>query len=213
MAFRFVGFVGVACLALACSDEVGLRAAEDPVMVGDCPCRLEASFENLAVCASPTTPHAPAHAYSSSWDGANKKPLCEAWSDPQPVPAQAWSKTTTVRSACTGAGQLCVALKAGDAKALSAEDCELARHCADVSYPTAGQPLDLGAVPAWVGSDACSARFEQLGGYLELNVASTQLGCGTNAIERIQLCPPRCSENPMAAGCEICSDGSLQTTF
>jgi hypothetical protein len=214
MSLRVLSSLSLAFAAFACGDDnAGVRTGEDPVTVGECACRLEAKFENLSVCASPTTPNAPSHVFSSSWNATTKKPVCEAWQQPQPIPSQLWSKTVEVRSACIGNGQLCVALKAGDAKALSADDCEITRYCADVAYPTAGQIVELPPVPAWAASTACSARYEQLGGYLELNVASTQLGCGSNAVERVQLCPPRCFDNPMAAGCDICSDGSLAATF
>ncbi|MET0282984.1 MAG: hypothetical protein ABW352_00880 [Polyangiales bacterium] len=210
---RFGG-LGVALLMVGCAgDDTGLRTGEDPVMVGDCPCRLEAKFENLAICASPTTPSAPAHVFSSSWDLTGKQPVCDAWAEPQPVPAQPWSRGIDVKSACTGGGQLCVVLKAGDSKALSADDCELTRHCANVVYPTAQALLALGPIPSWVASTACSARYEQLGAYLELNVVSTELGCGTGAVERVQVCPSRCNDNPLGAGCDTCGDGSVMTTF
>ncbi len=209
-----LGLAALALVAVGCSDEAsGLRTSEDPVMVGACPCRLEANFENLALCASPTTPSAPAHVFSSSRDGATKTASCEPWADPQPVPSQPWSRDITVKAACTGTGQLCVVLKAGDAKSIRQEDCELTRHCADVAYPTANLRLSLGALPAWVGTTSCSARYEQLGGYLELSVASAQLGCGASAVERVPVCPSRCNDNPMGAGCDMCGDGQVMTAF
>jgi hypothetical protein len=206
--------ISLASVLLGCADEgAGLRTTDDPVRVGDCPCRLEAKFENLAICASPTTPSAPAHVFASSWDLAAKRAVCEPWAEPQPVPSQDWSRSVDVRSACTGTGQLCLLLKAGDSRAIHADDCELTRHCADVAYPTANTVISLGAIPAWVGTTACAARYEQLGGYLEFNVRSSDLGCGTGATERIQICPSRCNDNPLAAGCEACGDGSVLTTF
>ncbi|HEX5657831.1 MAG TPA: hypothetical protein VFX59_11580 [Polyangiales bacterium] len=209
------GFLAsLALLAVGCADDGnGLRTADDPVMVGECPCRLEVKFENLAICASPTTPSAPAHVFSSSWDLTAKHPVCGAWAEPQPVPSDPWSRSIDIKSACTGAAQFCLVLKAGDAKALSADDCELTRRCNDIDYPVANATQMLGALPGWVGTTACAARYEQLGGYLELNVASTQLGCGTGAVERIQICPSRCNDNPLGAGCDICGDGSVLTTF
>jgi hypothetical protein len=201
-------------MAIACADDgTGLRTGEDPVMVGDCPCRLEVKFENLAICASPTTPSALAHVFSSSWDVASKRPACDPWADPQPVPDEPWSRTIEVKSACTGSAQLCLVLKAGDAKALSSEDCELTRRCGDIDYPVADTTQLVGSLPAWVGTTACAARYEQLGGYLEFNVASAQLGCGSQATERLQICPSRCNDNPLGAGCDSCGDGSVVTTF
>lgn len=182
-------------------------------MVGECACRLEVNFENLAVCASPTTPNAPSHVYSSAWDTAVKQPACEPWADPQPVPSKDWSRYVDVRSVCAGEGRLCIVLKAGDAKAVSADDCELTRHCADISYPAADVTTSLGPLPSWVGSMACAARYEQLGGYLELNVASAQLGCGANETLRLAICPSRCSDNPLGQGCETCGSGPVTSTF
>jgi hypothetical protein len=201
-------------MAIACADDgKGLTTGEDPVMVGDCPCRLEVKFENLAICASPTTPSAPAHVFSSSWDVASKRPVCDAWAEPQPVPDEPWSRTIEVKSACTGSAQLCLVLKAGDAKALSAEDCELTRRCGDLNYGVAEATQLVGSLPGWVGTTACAARYEQLGGYLEFTVASSQLGCGTGEVERLQICPSRCNDNPLGAGCDTCGDGAVVTTF
>jgi hypothetical protein len=201
--------VSLVCLVVGvgCGDEGGLTTADNPSTTPDCPCRLATQFDNLALCVSPSTAFAPAHVYSSSWDAAGKAVSCEPWRNPQPAPAAPWTGVK-VSSACQGNAELCVSIRAGDAKNVSSEDCTLSTRCSSIAYATPNQIIDALPLSGWTAeSSNCAQRHEQLGAYLEFTVRSATLGCGmgTDTTTRVAICPARCEANPAGAGCEVCS--------
>lgn len=200
--------LGLAALAFGCGDDDDFATGEQPASV-ECPCALDVSLENLALCISPTTAFGPAHVYSSHWDRAASAPACEPARNPQPVPAMPWSGLK-VSSMCAGTGQFCVTVWAGAPG--GAEDCQLARVCSPVDYLGGQQIVDLAALSPWVAeSSACAQRYESEGGYLEFEVDSEQLGCdrGDGSKKLVPLCPVRCQADPSGEGCSTCGNGPV----
>jgi hypothetical protein len=198
-----------------CGDDASVASEGDPATEADCTCRLAARFSNLALCVSPTTAFAESHVYSTSWDDASGRPVCEPWQERQPDPAQPWSKVQ-ISSACQGSGELCISIRAGDVKAISAEDCTLATRCTSIAYTTPNQIVDLAPLAGWSAqSSACALRHEQTGAYLELVVRSDTLGCGMglDQVSRLGVCPARCRDVPSGPGCDVCGQGNVLTTF
>jgi hypothetical protein len=210
--------VSLLCLLLGagCGDDSGLRTEDNPSSADDCPCRLATQFENLALCVLPTTAFGPTRVYSSSWDATSNKPICEpATVGPQPTPTAPWT-AVKVSSACQGTAELCVSVRAGDVKSLSAEDCTLATRCTSIDYSTPNQIVDVLPLAGWMAeSSGCALRHEQLGAYLEFTVQSETLGCGmgVESTTRVAVCPSRCQANPTAAGCETCGNGATPVNF
>ena len=199
--------LGLVALTFGCGDDDELETGEEPASV-ECPCALDVSLENLALCISPTTAFGPAHVYSSHWDAAASAPACEPARAPQPTPALPWS-SLKVSSQCAGTGQFCVAVRAGEP---GSEDCQLARVCSAVDYLGGQQIVDLAALPSWVAeSSACAQRYENEGGYLEFEIESAQLGCdrGDGSKKVVPLCPVRCQTDPSGANCETCGNGPV----
>jgi hypothetical protein len=204
----FVAVVG-------CGDDDATSSEGDPSTVADCPCRLATQFDNLALCVSPSTAFAPAHVYSSSWDATAKAVSCEPWRDPQPAPSAAWTGVK-VSSACQGNAEICVSIRAGNAKTPSSDDCTLATRCSSVAYTTPNQIVEALPFAGWTAeSSNCAKRHEQLGAYLEFTARSTTLGCGmgTDTTTRLPVCPARCQTDPAAAGCETCGSGAVPLNF
>jgi hypothetical protein len=203
----------------ACGADTSTTTSTNPIMEASCECRLATQLDNLALCVSPSTTFAPSHVYSTSLDATSNKPVCEPWRDPQPAPANPWTKLR-ISSACAGTGTLCVTVRAGSVNNLSPEDCTLATRCADIAYTTPGQNLELAPYAGWTAeSSACAERQQQLGAYLEFSVKSDTLGCaagsdaGAGQISRIAVCPSRCQDDPKGAGCDVCGSGQTLTTF
>lgn len=200
--------VSFVALALGCGDDDGFSRREEPASV-ECPCALDVSLENLALCMSPTTAFGPAHVYSSHLDPASGAPVCEPARNPQPQPAMPWS-ALRASSQCAGTGQFCVTVWAGEVG--GADDCELTRVCSAVAAPGGQQVVDLAALPSWTAaSSACAQRYEQEGGYLEFSVDSEQLGCeredGSKRV--VPLCPSRCQTDPSGPNCDSCGNGPI----
>jgi len=209
--------VVVVCLLFVagCGDEGPLETEGSSSMTPDCACRLATQFDNLALCVSPSTAFAPSHVYSSSWDATAKVPACEPWRDPQPVPVAAWTGVK-VSSACQGSAELCVSIRAGNAKQLSADDCTLATRCSSIAYTTPNQIVDVAPLTGWTAeSSGCALRHEQVGAYLEFTVQSETLGCGMGAAQttRVSVCPARCQANPAGSGCDVCGNGAIPVNF
>jgi hypothetical protein len=200
-------------IAAGCGDES--LASEGGSSNPDCPCRLATQLDNLALCVSPRTAFAESHVYSSSLDATTQAPSCEPWRNPQPVPTGAWSGVK-VSSACEGTAQLCVSIRAGDVKNLSAEDCTLATRCTSIAYTTPNQILEVLPLAGWTAeSSGCAQRQEQTGAYLEFTVRSEGLGCGMGVDQttRIGVCPARCQSDPKATGCDVCGSGPTPVNF
>lgn len=204
-------------LALAgCGDDDSIETSEGAARA-DCPCRLATQIDNLAVCIAPSSAFGPAHVYSTSLRESDRRPVCEPFASPQPVPAAAWSKLR-VSAPCVGEGQLCVTVRAGRLDATSADDCVLAQRCSSVAYASPNQVAEVAPLAGWLAeSSACAVRYEQLGGYIELTLDSQSLGCGmgsgTQRVTRVAVCPPRCEREPQAAGCEVCGGPQAMVWF
>jgi hypothetical protein len=126
----------------------------------------------------------------------------------------------TILAPCGGTGQICVAVRAGDADHLSDDDCTLATVCSDLTYDTPGKTSDATGLPGWTASSAaCAERKETLGAYLEFTLHSATLGCGMGADQttRIPVCPARCAtEQPDAGDVECpskCYGASILAQF
>jgi len=213
---RYV-LVTTICLLVAagCGDGESLAIDDSSSTNPDCPCRLATQLDNLALCVSPGTAFAPSHVYSSSLDATTQAPSCEPWRDPQPVPTGVWSGVK-VSSACEGTAQLCVSIRAGDVKNLSAEDCTLATRCTSIAYTTPNQILQVLPLAGWTAeSSGCAQRQEQTGAYLEFTVQSDALGCGMGVDQttRIGICPARCRSDPKGSGCDVCGTGATPVNF
>lgn len=204
-------FALVTCVA--CGDDEPVQQTEDPAEA-ECPCRLDAEIDNLALCVSPTTAFAPTHVYSTFWNPLAQRAECEPWRDPQPIPASPWS-AVRVSSACQGSGQLCVTVKAGAANNFSVDDCVLTTRCVPFDYMTPADVVELAPLGAWVAeSSACAERHEQLGAYLEFSFDSEQLGCGMgDRVTRLAVCPARCEGDRTRPGCEMCGVPRIVTSF
>jgi hypothetical protein len=209
--------VTVVCLAVAagCGDGGSLATEGSSSTMRDCACRLATQFDNLALCVSPSTAFAPSHVYSSSWDATTQAPGCEPWRNPQPAPTAAWTGLK-VSSACQGTAQVCVSIRAGDVKNLSADDCTLATRCSSITYTTPNQIVESLPLAGWTAeSSGCAQRHEQTGAYLEFTVQSDTLGCGMGVDQtiRVGVCPARCQTDPKGAGCEVCGSGATPVNF
>ena len=127
------------------------------------------------------------------------------------APAQPWS-TDTFTADCAGHFRLCYTLKAGNAKAPQANDCVVAQSCAEGDYATANQAQTWANLPGWIttgAAKACAQAFYASGGYGEMSVTGTPLGCPATSktLASVTYCPQTCLQDPSAAGCANCLAG------
>jgi hypothetical protein len=118
--------------------------------------------------------------------------------EPPPVPAGSWTDDT-LNIDCGGQFKLCFTIKAGDVNTPKPDDCTIVQNCVDVWYPQAGVEQKLPDIPSWTSTNtACSAKFDQSGGYGEMSVIGRSIECDAiddgmghpYVFHRTDYCPP-----------------------
>jgi hypothetical protein len=120
--------------------------------------------------------------------------------------SQPWS-SSSVSADCTGRFQLCLTLKAGDRANPSPNDCVVARVCTEGDYLMPGVEQMFPPLPSWKATDlTCTRRFAESGGYGEMSVRGTTVGCDDldRVFNRISYCPLRCRTDPNTPECMNC---------
>lgn len=200
-----LGGVCLLSLVCACSGDASepLDGSVDNAKVA---CELDWQVDSVVPCIAAPTLSEPPLIYSSHVN-AEGLPSCDPYVGfPQPVPEDAWSSQRLIAETA-GTAELCISIKQGKADAPTASDCALFTHCEQVSYPEAGTSLDLPDLPGWSAQDeACARAYYDNGGYVELKVTSSELGCGEGGeqVSRVQMCPNDCKKGDTRDKCDPC---------
>lgn len=153
--------------------------------------------------------------YSSKLTSAGQIDCGTNVPEPPPAPPGSWTDDSLTVD-CGGQFKLCYTIKAGNVDSPKADDCVVMQSCIDVWYPQAGMEQKLPDLPSWTSANtACSAKFDQGGGYGEMSVIGKSIECDAvddgaghpYVFHRTDYCPPSCQMTPNAPGCAGCQTG------